>query len=152
MPSFGEKLKLEREKRKISLEQISSTTKIGTRMLQALAALETEVHELSHEVPVTRQDAVSARVLAGGADRDVGEIRGEIRDFGQATTASLNALREDQLDIRRQMAAGFARFDDNFAKVDAGFTEMRGTFDAAAAGQQQIVELLNTVISRRDGE
>ena len=36
MSSFGEKLKLEREKRKITLEQISSTTKIGTRMLQAL--------------------------------------------------------------------------------------------------------------------
>ena len=36
MPSFGEKLKLEREKRKITLEQISSSTKIGTRMLQAL--------------------------------------------------------------------------------------------------------------------
>ncbi|MFZ0481545.1 MAG: RodZ domain-containing protein [Terriglobales bacterium] len=36
LPSFGEKLKLEREKRKITLDQISSTTKIGTRMLQAL--------------------------------------------------------------------------------------------------------------------
>ena len=36
MPSFGEKLKLEREKRTITLEQISSSTKIGTRMLQAL--------------------------------------------------------------------------------------------------------------------
>jgi len=36
LPSFGEKLKLEREKRKITLEQISSTTKISTRMLQAL--------------------------------------------------------------------------------------------------------------------
>ena len=36
MPSFGEKLRLEREKRKISLEQISASTKIGTRMLQAL--------------------------------------------------------------------------------------------------------------------
>ncbi|MGO9075367.1 MAG: helix-turn-helix domain-containing protein [Terriglobales bacterium] len=36
MPSFGEKLKLEREKRKITLEQISVSTKIGTRMLQAL--------------------------------------------------------------------------------------------------------------------
>lgn len=36
MPSFGEKLKQEREKRKITLEQISSSTKIGTRMLQAL--------------------------------------------------------------------------------------------------------------------
>jgi cytoskeleton protein RodZ len=36
LPSFGEKLKQEREKRKISLEQISVSTKIGTRMLQAL--------------------------------------------------------------------------------------------------------------------
>lgn len=36
MPSFGEKLKLEREKRKITLEQISASTKIGTRMLQSL--------------------------------------------------------------------------------------------------------------------
>ncbi len=36
LPSFGEKLKLEREKRKITLEQISGSTKIGTRLLQAL--------------------------------------------------------------------------------------------------------------------
>ncbi len=36
MPSYGERLKLEREKRKITLEQISASTKIGTRMLQAL--------------------------------------------------------------------------------------------------------------------
>ena len=36
MPSFGEKLKMEREKRKITLDQISASTKIGTRMLQAL--------------------------------------------------------------------------------------------------------------------
>src|SRR5208282_5443618 len=36
LPSFGEKLKQEREKRKMSLEQISSATKIGTRLLQAL--------------------------------------------------------------------------------------------------------------------
>lgn len=36
MPSFGQKLKAEREKRSITLDQISLTTKIGTRMLQAL--------------------------------------------------------------------------------------------------------------------
>ena len=36
MPSFGEKLKLEREKRDITLDQVSSSTKIGKRMLQAL--------------------------------------------------------------------------------------------------------------------
>jgi cytoskeleton protein RodZ len=36
LPSFGEKLRQEREKRKITLEQISVSTKIGIRMLQAL--------------------------------------------------------------------------------------------------------------------
>ncbi len=36
MPSFGEKLRKEREKRNITLDQISATTKISTRMLQAL--------------------------------------------------------------------------------------------------------------------
>ena len=36
LPSFGEKLRREREKRSITLEQISQSTKIGTRMLQAL--------------------------------------------------------------------------------------------------------------------
>ena len=36
MPSFGENLRREREKRKFTLDQISQSTKIGTRMLQAL--------------------------------------------------------------------------------------------------------------------
>ena len=36
VPSFGEKLKKEREKKKITIEEISASTKIGTRMLQAL--------------------------------------------------------------------------------------------------------------------
>ncbi len=36
MPSFGENLRREREKRKITLDQISQSTKIGIRMLQAL--------------------------------------------------------------------------------------------------------------------
>jgi cytoskeleton protein RodZ len=36
LPSFGEKLRREREKRSITLEQISLSTKIGTRMLHAL--------------------------------------------------------------------------------------------------------------------
>ena len=36
MSSFGAKLKSEREKRAITLEQISVATKIGTRMLEAL--------------------------------------------------------------------------------------------------------------------
>lgn len=34
--SFGDKLKRERERRHISLDQVASSTKIGTRYLQAL--------------------------------------------------------------------------------------------------------------------
>src|SRR5216683_2565670 len=36
VPSFGEKLRKEREQRKITLDDISSSTKISTRMLRAL--------------------------------------------------------------------------------------------------------------------
>jgi hypothetical protein len=34
--------------------------------------------------------------------------------------------------------------DQGFAKVDRGFTEIRGKLDATATGQQQIVDLLQS--------
>jgi hypothetical protein len=107
--------------------------------------LETRVRELDDRVRHTAQDAAAARVLAGGADRDVAEIRGEIRDFRQATTSSFNAMRDDLNDLRRHV-------DDGFARVDSAFIEMRGKFDASAAGQQHITELLNTLIARGDDD
>lgn len=85
------------------------------------------------------QDAAAARVLAGAADRDVAEIRSEIRDFRNATTANFNALRQD-----------FEQVDRGFEQVGRGFTEMRGKSDATAAGQQRIVELIESLISQRD--
>jgi hypothetical protein len=107
-----------------------------SRSLEArVAALETHVSQLTQQVQRSAQDAAAARVLAGGADRDVDQIRGEIRDFRQATTTSFNALREDMTDLR--------------GHVDTGFTEMRGKLDATAAGQQQIVDLLTTLIGDR---
>jgi hypothetical protein len=95
-------------------------------------ALEGEVRDLAGRVTANEQDAAAARVLAGAADRDVSAFRRELRDFRQATTASFNALRQDFVDLREH--------------VDRGFTEMRGKFDATAAGQQQIVRLLQTII------
>src|SRR5207244_7073380 len=68
----------------------------------------------------------SARVLAGGADRDVNEIRSEIREFRQATVASFNAMREDHIDLRNQMNSGFAEMNNRFAEVDNAFLEVRG--------------------------
>ncbi|MDG4664259.1 hypothetical protein [Mycobacterium sp. 236(2023)] len=85
-------------------------------------ALEEQVQDLTARVRATEHDAAAARVLAGGADRDVGEIRGELRNFGKATTAGFNAMRQDLVDLRDH--------------VDRGFTEMRGKLDAAVAGRQ----------------
>lgn len=82
-------------------------------------------------------------MLAGAADRDVAEIRTEIRDFRNATTASFNALRQDFVDLRDQVDRGFER-------VDRGFIEMRGKFDATAAGQQRIVDLIQSLIDGQD--
>jgi methyl-accepting chemotaxis protein len=107
-----------------------------------VAALESRVEALTDRVHRSERDAAAARVLAGGADRDVEQIRGEIRDFKQATTASFNAMREDINDLRGQMNNGFAEMRNGFAEVDRGFIEMRGRLDATAAGIEQIARML----------
>ncbi|MCB1265533.1 MAG: hypothetical protein KDB56_13315 [Mycobacterium sp.] len=99
-------------------------------------ALETTVDEISRRLRATEKDAAAARVLAGAADRDVTEIRAEIRDFRNATTASFNALREDLGDLRPH--------------VDRGFSEMRGKLDATAGGQQHIADLIQRLIDDTD--
>ena len=110
-----------------------------------VAALETEVSDLRDRVRRTEQDAAAARVLAGGADRDVTEMRAEIRDFREQNTRVLNAMREDLIDLRGEMG-------DLRSHVDAGFIEIRGRLDAAAAGQQQIVGMLTTLISQSEDQ
>lgn len=96
--------------------------------------LETQVGDLTQRVRRSEHDAAAAHVLAGGADRDVAEIRSEIRDFREQNTRVLNAMREDLTDLRQQ--------------TDNGFIEMRGKLDATAAGQQQIMDLLTTLVDR----
>lgn len=112
-----------------------------------VAALEERVRELDGRVRASEQDAAAARVLAGAADRDVSEFRGELRDFRQATAAGFNALREDFVDLGRAFGDLRTHVEHGFAKVDQGFAEMRGKLDGAAAGQQQIVNLLQTLIT-----
>lgn len=46
-----------------------------------VAALETQMSELSARVGRSEQDAAAATVLAGAADRDVSQAAGELRDF-----------------------------------------------------------------------
>lgn len=98
------------------------------------------MRDLNERVRASEQDAAAARVLAGAADRDVSEFRDELRDFRRATVTSVNAMREDFVGMREYMHA--MRQD-----MDTGFIDMRGKFDAAAAGQRQIVELLQGLIA-----
>jgi len=117
-----------------------------------VSALETQVRDLTERMRHCEQDAAAARVLAGGADRDVAEVRREIREFREQNTRVLNAMREDLTDIRQQMNNGFAKIDQQFADIDRGFIEIRGRLDATAAGQQHIVGMLTQLISQQNCE
>jgi len=80
-------------------------------------------------------DAAAARHLAAARDRDLADLGIKV----DANRSAINALGV-------QTAARFDRVDERVdrleAKVDAGFTEMRGKLDQTAAGMQQIVDLL----------
>jgi hypothetical protein len=108
-----------------------------------VSALEGEMREMRARLNLSEQDAAAARVLAGAADRDVGEIRAEMRDFRRATVSSFNAVREDLVDLRGEV--GELR-----AEVRSGFAAMRSGFDLTATGQQQIAGMLQTLIDRED--
>jgi hypothetical protein len=86
------------------------------------------VTRLEGEVALARQDAAAARVLAGGADRDVAAMQSELR----AHTRSLNALRQTQVEQGHEMREGFARVD----------SEARKNFAVLSQGQARITELL----------
>jgi predicted nucleic acid-binding Zn-ribbon protein len=103
-----------------------------------VTALECQFKDLNARVSRSEQDAAAARASAGGADRDVAEIRGEIREQNNRLH---NATREDLTDLREHVDTRFTQIDDNFIAV-------RGRLDGAAAGQQLVVELLNTLIAR----
>jgi cytoskeleton protein RodZ len=91
LPSFGDKLKLEREKRKITLEEISASTKIGTRMLQALEG------EKFGQLPggIFNKGFVRAYARAVGLDEDQA-VADYLQASGEASPASETAARENE--------------------------------------------------------
>jgi chromosome segregation ATPase len=129
-----------------------------------LAALEARVDDVAAEAAAARQDAAAARHLAAAHDRDIADLgvkvdanRRAINALGVQTAARFDRVDErfDRVDER------FDRVDERMDRVDermdqleaamrAGFAEMRGRLDGAAAGYQHIVELLNTLL--RDDE
>lgn len=116
-----------------------------------------DLSDIRRRLQAAEHDAAAARVLAGAADRDVTEIRADIRDFRSATTASFNALRQDFVDLRdhvdrrfEQVDRRFEQVDRGFEQVDRGFTEMRGKLDATATGQQRIADLIQSLIDQQN--
>jgi len=95
-----------------------------------VAILEREVVQLREQVAFCSSDAAGARVLAAGADRDVSEVRAELR----AHTQALNALRETQLDqdrritgLDRKVTEGFATLSTGMAQITALLTGETGS-------------------------
>jgi len=109
---------------------------------ERVTALENTVSELRARVSRAENDAAAARTLAGGADRDVGELGGEFRAFRDQNNRVLSAMRADLTD-------GFAAVR---GEMRQGFTDMRGLLDAQAAFSRQLADLLGVLIRQRGGD
>lgn len=94
--------------------------------------LEHEVLRLKDSVEISRADASAARVLAGGADRDVSDVKTLLR----AHTQTLNALRETQIEQGQKLTALDAKVDQMDAKVDQALGML-------STGMAQIVAMLS---------
>ena len=100
---------------------------------ERITALEADVAAMRSRLSRAEQDAAAARILAGGADRDVGELGSEFRLFRDQNNRVLSAMRAD--------------LTDGFTEMR---TEMRRGFGTAAAAQERIVELIGSVMQRLD--
>lgn len=117
-----------------------------------VTSLEREVARRREQITLTSSDAtaacadaVAARVLAAGADRDVSEARTDLRAHIQA----LNAVRETQLEQGREIREGFA---SQTRRIDELEREVRSGFTTLATGIAQITALLTEIRARRLAE
>jgi hypothetical protein len=108
---------------------------------ERIDALEADVADMRSRLSRVEQDAAAARILAGGADRDVGEVRHEFREFRDQNNRLLSAMREDLADLR-------SRVDEQFGRVDRNFLSVHSKIDGVTAGLQVITDLL----TRRQGD
>ncbi|HET9258073.1 MAG TPA: hypothetical protein VFO16_23155 [Pseudonocardiaceae bacterium] len=103
-----------------------------------MAVLERQFLKLHEQVALAVSEASAARVLAAGADHDVSEVRAELR----AHTQSLNALRETQLELSKEvhsLSKEVFGLQDKVTSLDDKVT--RG-FSTLSAGMTQILALL----------
>ncbi len=134
MPSFGEKLKLEREKRKITLEQISASTKIGTRMLQALE------EDKFNQLPggIFNKGFVRAYSRCVGLDEDQ-----TVADYLQASGDAHPASAE--LEFREDGS----REEDSARKNEENLSRLEETVSSAKSNNVRSAVTGGAVIGRR---
>jgi chromosome segregation ATPase len=116
--------------------------------------LELEVARLKDGVEISRADAAAARVLAGGADRDVSDMKTLLR----AHTQTLNSLRETQLEQRSEMQAlretqlgHDGKLTSLQAQLDGLRSEMQRGFGLMQTGMAQIIASLPNRRGGTDG-
>lgn len=80
---------------------------------------------LREQIAISSSDATAARVLASGADREVAEMRAQLR----AHTQTLNALRETQLEHGQSIAELRSELRAGFALVNTGMERIVGLLD-----------------------
>jgi hypothetical protein len=105
--------------------------------------------ELRARLRRAEEDAAAARILAGGADRDVGELGREFRAFRDQNNRVLSAMRGDLTDLRGDLAelrhdltVFRAQVVEQFARVDRNFLAVTGKIDGVATGLQVLTALL----------
>jgi chromosome segregation ATPase len=112
--------------------------------------LEARVSALETQMRGVREDAAAARVLAGGADRDVAAFAAKL----DAQQRLLEALRETQIEHGRRLAGHDGRFDrleGRFDHLEERFNGLESRmwegFANLERGQNVILDLLR----RRNG-
>ena len=127
------------ERDRNTTDALAPCSQVGTLLPVADPSdLETRLAALEARVEEVAADAAAARHLAAARDRDLADLGVKV----DANRSAINAL--------GQQTAG--RFDRLEHELRTGFAEMCGKLDQTAAGQQQIVDLLTTFISERDGQ
>jgi hypothetical protein len=121
--------------------------------MASMEELEGRVTALEVQMRNVRQDAAAARVLAGGADRDVSALAAKV----DANTRLLEVLRETQVedhaaivDLKGDVASlkgDVGGLKGDVADVRRDVAELKVGFVNLARGQEMIVELLR----RRNG-
>ena len=111
-----------------------------------VAALEQEVARIQGELDQAREDTAAARVLATGADRDVSDIRSQLR----AQRGLLQALRDSQIEhgtrldrLERRMdliEARMTTLEDRITGMDARLTGRIEELDSRLTGRMDALD------------